>query len=152
MRNGYVICGLAHDAAKVTLAADGLPPTSVKTTGWSQLPTVKDPKGLIDSTSFLLRIPGNAEGLFRAVEQIMDAAGVYREGFDGFENHRLLLKGIGKIRRRVTDRMLVDFTLSPERHRMRELDIFQWEEAGDWAGYLGCLEDPGCAEVLRRGY
>ena len=151
MRNGYITCKLAYDVAHIVKAADGLPPTSIKATDWSQLPKVEEPRPIVDSTSFLLRIPGSAEGLFRAVEQIMDAAGVYREGYDGLENHRLLLRAIGKIRRCTTDRVLVDLTLSPESIRLRRLDIFQWEEASDWGGYLGCLEDPGCAEVLRRG-
>lgn len=151
MRNGYIICGLAHDAAHIVLATEGLPPRSITTTDWSQLPPVNVPSPIEGSTLFLLRVPGSADGLFRSAEQIMDAAGVYREGADGSHNHRLLLEAIGKVRRGAADRVAVDFTLSPERLRLRDLDFFQWNEAGDWAGYLGCLADPGCAEVLRRG-
>ena len=136
MRNGYIICGLAYDAAHVVLATDGLPPASIGTTDWSLFPMIREPQLLMDGTYFLLRIPGSADGLFRAVEQIMDVAGVYREGCDGSQNRRLLLEAIGKIRRRAADRMVVDFTLSPEHLRLRELNIFQWEEAGDWSGYL----------------
>jgi hypothetical protein len=101
MRNGYVICGLAYEVGYVQIAADGLPPSSVKTTDWSQFPRIKKPKLLDDGTYFLLRIPGDAKGLWRAIEEIMDVAGVYREGDSGLANPRLLLAAIGKIRRRV---------------------------------------------------
>jgi hypothetical protein len=150
MRNGYIICGLAYDAAHIVLAADGLPPQSTETTDWSQFPMIREPRLLLHGTYFLLRIPGSAAGLYIAVERIMDVASVYREGYSGLDNHRLLSDAIGKIRRCTTDRVLIHFTLSPERIRQRELEIFQAEEASDWGGYLGCLEDPGCAEVLRR--
>ena len=90
-------------------------------------------------------------GLFRVVEEIMDVAGVYGDGYAGQENRRLLLAAIGKIRRGTTKHVRVDFTLSPERQRLRDLEFFQTEAAADWGGYVRCLEDPGCAEVLRRG-
>ena len=31
--------------------------------------------------------------------------------------------------------MVVDFWLSPERIRQREMDYFEWEEASYWRGY-----------------
>lgn len=152
MKNGYIICALAYDAGHVVLAAEGLPPVSIGTTDWSQFPRIREQQLLTDTFYFLLRIPGNARGLYRALEGIMDVAGVYREGYDGLENHRLLLDAVGRIRRCAVDRVRLDFKLSPERTRLRELEFFQVEEEADWGGYLRCLEDPGCAEVLRRGY
>ena len=152
MRNGYIICGLAYDAAHVVLATDGLPPASIGTTDWSLFPMIREPQLLMDGTYFLLRIPGDAKGLWRVLEEIMDVADVYREGYAGLENHRFLLTAVTKIRNGATDRVLVNFTLSPERIRLRELEFFQQEEAVAWSGHLRCLEDPGCAAVLRRGY
>jgi hypothetical protein len=147
MRNGYVICGLSHGSGYVQRAADGLPPPSVKTTDWSLPPSINERYDF----HFLLRVPGDASGLYRAVEEVLDAAGVYREGCDGLTNHRLLLAAIGKIRRCTARYVHIEFTLSPEQIRLRDLEFFQTEAAADWGGYTRCLEDPGCAEVLRRG-
>jgi hypothetical protein len=151
MRQGYIVCRLACDVGYIGRATDGLPPATVETTDWSFFPIAKGPKRFDEITHFLLRIPGDASGLFRVVEEIMDVAGVYGDGYPGQENRRMLLAALGKIRRGITEHVRVDFTLSPERQRLRELEMFQWEEAADWAGFVGCLEDPGCAEVLRRG-
>ena len=152
MRFGYIICGLAHDAAHVVLAATE-PPPPIKTTDWSQFPAMPQPNLLIEGTGtyFLLRIPGNAKGLWTVLEEMMGVAGVYREGYAGQENHRLLLTAVGKVRIGATDRVLVNFTLSPERHRLQEMERFQELEADWWSGHQRCLEAPGCAEVFRRG-
>jgi hypothetical protein len=151
MRQGYIVCRLGCTVGNIQRVADGLPPASIKTTDWSLFPDAKKSERLEEATSFLLRIPGDAKGLFRAVEEIMTAAGVYGDGYVGQENRRLLLSAISKIRRGTTRHVSVDFTLSPQQSRLRELEMFEWEEAADWGGYLRCLEDPGCAEVLRRG-
>ncbi len=153
MRYGYIICGLAHDAAHIVLATDDPPPASVETADWSQFPKIREPKLLIEGTGtyFLLRIPGHAKGLYRALEEMMDLAGVHREGYWGLDNHRLLLTAVAKVRNGATDRVLVNFTLSPEQQRLRELEFLEREEAVAWSGHLQCLEDPGCAEVFRRG-
>ena len=145
MRQGYIVCRLACYGGHIQRVANGLPSDSVKTTDWSFIGGDLD-----EATRFLLRIPGDAKGLFRVVEEIMDVAGNYGDGYAGQET-RLLLAAIGKIRRGNTKHVRVDFTLSPERQRLRELEFFQTEAAADWGGYLRCLEDPGCAEVLRRG-
>ena len=150
MRNGYISCGLAFDAAHIVLAADGLPPASIETSDWSVFPEMERPQLVNYGSHFLLRIPGNAKGLYRALEDMMDVAGVHREGYAGLENHRSLLTAVTKIRCGATDRVLVNFTLSPERIRLEELEFFQREEAVAWSGHLRCLEDPGCAEVFRR--
>ena len=47
MRYGYIICGLAFDAAHIVLAANGPPPTSIQTTDWSMIPSSKNP-GLVN--------------------------------------------------------------------------------------------------------
>ena len=151
MKNGYVICGLAYDAGHVVLAVDGLPPASIETTDWSQFPMIRLPRLLTDGTYFLMRRPGNAAGLYRSIEQVMDVADVYREGYAGVENHKLLLTAITNIRCGATDRVSIDFTLSPERLRLEEMNFFQQEEAVAWSAHLRCLEDPGCAEVYHRG-
>jgi hypothetical protein len=90
VRFGYIICGLAPDAAHVVLAADD-PPPSIKTTDWSHFPAIKRPELLIEGTGtyFLVRIPGDAKGLWRALEEMMDVSSVYREDYGGLENHRL---------------------------------------------------------------
>jgi hypothetical protein len=146
MRQGYIVCRLACDGGYIQRVADGLPPDYVETTDWSFIGGDLD-----EAIRFLLWVPGDASGLFRVVEEIMDVAGVYGDGYTGQENRRLLLAAIGKIRRGTTKHVRVDFTLSPERQRLRELEFFQTEEAADWGRYVRCLEDPGCAEVLRRG-
>jgi hypothetical protein len=151
MRNGHLICGLAFDAAYLVLATDGLPGAWIKTTDWSQFPITKEPMLLVGGTYFLLRIPGDARGLYRALEEMMDVASVHRDGFVGLTNHRLLLTAVTRIRVGAADRALVNFTLSPEQQRLEEMEFFQREEAAAWSGRLQCLEDPGCAEVLRRG-
>jgi hypothetical protein len=38
MKNGYIICALASDAAHIVLAADGLPPASVETFASGEYP------------------------------------------------------------------------------------------------------------------
>ena len=48
--------------------------------------------------------------------------------------------------------MVVDFWLSPERIRQREMDYFEWEEASYWRGYQMCLEDPECAKHVRTTF
>ena len=125
MRYGYILCGLAADAAHVVLAAND-PPPSIPTSDWSQFPVSKQPKLLIEGTGtyFLLRVPGDAKGLYRALEELMDVAGVHREGYAGLENHRLLLAAVGKVRIGATDRVLVNFTLSPERLLLQEMEHF----------------------------
>jgi hypothetical protein len=125
----------------------------VETTDCSQFPKIREPTLLIEGTGtyFLLRVPGDAKGLYRALEEMMDVAAVYREGYWGLDNHRLLLTAVTKIRNGATDRVLVNFSLSPERQRLDELEFFEREEAVAWSGRLQCLEDPGCAEVFRRG-
>ena len=152
MRYGYIIWGLAHDAAHVVLAAKD-PPPSIKATDWSRFPAMPQPNLLIEGTGtyFLLRVPGDAKGLWTALEQIMDVAGVHREGYAGQENHRLLLTAVGKVRIGATDRVVLDFTLSPEQHRLQEMERFEEEHADWWSGHQRCLEDPGCAQVFRRG-
>ena len=107
-----------------------------------------------DATYFLLRIPGDSKGLYRVLEQMMDVAGVYRESCDytGLKNHRRLLEAVGKIQRGTSDRVVVDFWLSPERIRKRELDYFESAEASYWRGYRMCLEDPECAKLVRRTF
>jgi hypothetical protein len=82
----------------------------------------------------------------------MDAVGVYRDGYTGLDNHRLLLRAVNRVRCGRSDLEEVYFTLSPARLRLLEMEVFEANEAGAWAGYTGCLDDPGCAEVLRRGY
>ena len=152
MRYGYIICALAHDAGHIVLAAKD-PPPSIKTTDWSQFPVMPQPNLLIEGTGtyFLLRIPGDAKGLWTSLEAMMDVAGVHRGGYAGLENHRLLLTSVGKVRIGATDRVLVDFALSPVRHRLLEMERFQELEADWWSGHQRCLEDPGCAAVFRRG-
>jgi hypothetical protein len=152
MRYGYIICALAHDAAHVVLASND-PPAFIETTDWSQFPAIKRPRLLIEGTGtyFLLRVPGSAKGLYRALEEMMDVAGVHRDGYVGLENHRALLTAVGKVRIGATDRVLVDFTLSPERLRLQEMERFEAEHADWWSGHCRCLSDPGCAEVFRRG-
>src|SRR6185369_12414777 len=100
---------------------------------------------------FVVGIPGDAKGLWTALEEMMDVAGVHRDGYPGLENHKLLLTAVRKIRTGATDRVLVDFTLSPERLRLQEMERFQELEADWWSGHCRCLEDPGCADVFRRG-
>ena len=153
MRNGYIICGLARDAAHIVLGAKGLPPVSIKTTDWSLFPGIKRPKLLIEGTGtyFLLRVPGDARGLWRSLEEMLDIAGVHRDGYAGLENHRLLLTAVGKVRIGSTDRVLVDFTLSPEQLRLQEMERFEVLAADWWSGHQRCLADPGCAEVFHRG-
>jgi hypothetical protein len=151
VRHGYIICGLAYDAAHVVLASDGLPPASIATTDWSVFPGIEDPQLVIDGSCFLLRIPGDAKGLYRALEEMMDVASVHRDGYAGLENHRLLLSAVIKICCGATDRVRVDFSLSPEKFRLQEMSRFQDEHAEWWSAHLRCLEDPGCAEVFRRG-
>jgi hypothetical protein len=153
MRNGYILCELDFDSAHVVLVAEGLPPRTIETTDWSRFPVIKKPRLLIDGTGayFLLRIPGSAKGLYRALEELMVVAGVHRDGYAGLENHRALLTAVTKVRNGATDRVVVNFTLSPEQQRLEEMELFQTEEAAAWFGRLRCLEDPGCAEVLRRG-
>ena len=152
MRYGYIICALANDAAHIVLAAKD-PPPSVKEADWSQFPAMPQPNLLIEGTGtyFLLRIPGDAGGLWTVLEAMMDVAGVHRDGYAGLENHRLLLTAVGKVRIGATDRVVLDFLLSPERHRLEEMERFQELEADWWSGHQRCLEDPGCAEVFRRG-
>ena len=145
------MCGLAHDAAQIVLAEDGLPPSSIQTTDWSVFPGIEDPQLVIDGTCFMLRIPGDAKGLYRSLEEVMDVAGIYSEGYVGLKNHRSLLTAVTKICCGATDRVLVDFSLSPERIRLQEMSRFQEEHAEWWSAHLRCLEDPGCAEIFRRG-
>ena len=135
MRYGYIICGLAHDAAHVVLAATE-PPPPIKTTDWSQFPAMPQPNLLIEGTGtyFLLRIPGNAKGLWTALEAMMDVAGVHRDGYAGLENHRLLLTAVGKVRIGATDRVVLDFTLSPERHHWRK-----WSASRNWRPITGLV-------------
>ena len=152
MRIGYIICGIAYDAAHLVAAQERLPPSSVTTTDWSFFPKTNRLKLLNDATYFLLRIPGNSRGLYRALEEMSDIAGVYREGFTGLRNHRLLLDAASKIRCGATKRVLVEFWLSPERVRERETEVFQELEEDWWRGHLMCLEDPGCAEVARQSF
>jgi hypothetical protein len=81
----------------------------------------------------------------------MDVAGIYSEGYVGLKNHRSLLTAVTKICCGATDRVLVDFSLSPERIRLQEMSRFQEEHAEWWSAHLRCLEDPGCADIFRRG-
>ena len=152
MRNGYIICAIAYDAAHLVAAAEGLPPASITTTDWSFFPKIEEPKLLNDATNFLLRIPGHSRGLYCALEEMLDVAGVYREEYTGLRNHQLLLDAVGKIRRGTTDRVLVEFWLSPERIRHRELEFFQSMEEDNWRGHQMCLEDPGCAQFVRKTF
>ena len=154
MRNGYIICAITYNEAYLMAAAEGLPPASVKTTDWSFFPRMPTHRLTDDATYFLLRIPGNSKGLYRVLEEMMDVAGVYRESCDytGLKNHRRLLDAVGKIQRGTTDRAVVDFWLSPERIRERELDYFESEEASYWRGYQMCLEEPECAKVVRMTF
>ena len=69
---GFTPHASAGEGGFLTLAANGLPPSSVKTTDWSLLPGIKYP----DGNNFLLRVPGDANGLYRAVEEVLDTAGV----------------------------------------------------------------------------
>jgi hypothetical protein len=140
MWRGYVVCELSHDEARVVLVTE-LPPPLSGTTEWS-------PTG---GSRYPLRIPGNARGLFGSLEEIMDAVGVYRDGYTGLDNHRLLLRAVNRVRCGRSDLEEVYFTLSPARLRLLEMEVFEANEAGAWTGYTGCLDDPGCAEVLRRG-
>ena len=151
MRNGYIACGLNPDEARLVVVND-LPLPTIAATGWSVLPRIKELKLFPGGTYFLLRIPADANGLFRALEEIMDVAGVYREGYVGLENRQRLLDAVGKICRGAKKWVRVDFVLSPERQREFELEFFQAMELDAWSGRQRCLEDPGCAEVLRRGY
>ena len=82
MRNGYIICAITYSEAHLVAAAEGLPPASVTTTDWSYFPQIKKLKPMEGATYFLLRIPGNSRGLYRALEEMMDVAGVYRESCD----------------------------------------------------------------------
>jgi hypothetical protein len=132
--------------------AEGPPPASVMTSDWSYFPVAMVPKLVEDATYFLLRIPGDAKGLYRALEEMMDVAGVYREGYVGIKNHRRLLEGVGKIQRGTTDRVVFDFWLSPERLRQLELGFFESEEESYWRGYQMCMEDPGCAKYARTTF
>jgi hypothetical protein len=152
MRNGYIICEIAFDAAHLVAAAEGLPPASVTTTDWSFFPKVREPKLLNDATYFLLLIPGSSKGLYCALEEMLDVADVYREEYIGLKNHRLILDAVGKIQRGTTDRVLVDFWLSSERIRQREMETFQSLEESDWRGYQMCMEDPGCAAFARQTF
>ena len=154
MRNGYIICALSYNEAHLVAAAEELPPASIATTDWSYFPQIKKFKPMEGATYFLLRIPGNSRGLDRALEEMMDVAGVYRESCDytGLKNHRRLLEALGKIQRGTTDRVVVDFWLSPERIRERELEYFEWEEVSYWRGYQMCLEDPECAKLVRKTF
>jgi hypothetical protein len=151
LRNGYILCGLAPDAAHLLLAADGLPPAYVVTTDWSTFPAIERPRLLLEGCYFLLRVPGNATGLFVALEGMMDVALVHRDGYAGLENHRLLLEAVTEIRNDAADRVLVNFSLSPERQRLMEMERYQADQAEWWSAHLRCLEDPGCADVFRRG-
>ena len=103
---------------------ESLPPASVTTTDWSVYPLMRALKLIDDATYFLLRITGNSKGLYRALEEMMDVAGVYGERYDytGLKNHRRLLDAVGKIQRGTTDRMVADFWLSPKRIRQREME------------------------------
>jgi hypothetical protein len=151
MRSGYIVCGLDPDEARLVVVND-LPPALINATDWSVLPQSNDLKFFPGGTYFLLSIPADANGLFLALEEIMDVVGAYREGYVGLENHRRLLDAVGKIRRGVKKWVQVDFALSPERQREFELEFFQTMELDAWSGRQRCLEDPGCAEVLRRAY
>lgn len=142
MWRGYVICESSHDEVRV-IALDALPPPSSGTTEWCPLQV---------GQTYLLRIPGSAKGLFADLEEIMDSIGVYREGHLGIDNHRLLLRAVNRLRCGRSNQEEVYFARSPERQRFREMEVFEANEAGAWAGYTGCLDDPGCAEVLRRGW
>lgn len=75
MRQGYIVCRLACEGGYIQRVADGLPSDSVETTDWSFIGGDLD-----ETTRFLLRIPGDAKGLFRVVEEIMAAAGIYCDG------------------------------------------------------------------------
>ena len=66
MRFGYIICAVASDAAHVVLADNGPPPTSIRTTDWSMIPSSTNPGLVKDGNHFTLRIPGDANGLWRA--------------------------------------------------------------------------------------
>jgi hypothetical protein len=153
MRNGYILCAIVYNEAHLLAAIEGLPPDSIATTDWSVFPRLKEqPNFLDDATYFLLRIPGDSKGLYRALEEMMDVAGVYREGYEGLKNHRRLLDAVGKIQRGTSDRAVVDFWLSPERLRQLEMEYFQSEEDSYWRGYRMCLEDPGCAKHARTTF
>jgi hypothetical protein len=154
MRNGHIICAITYSEAHLVAATEGLPPTSVTTADWSYFPQIKKLKPMQGATYFLLRIPGNSHGLYRALEEMMDIAGVYRESFDytGLKNHRRLLDAVAKIQRGTTDRVAVDFWLSPEHIRERELEYFEWEEVSYWRGYQMCLEEPECAKLVRTTF
>jgi hypothetical protein len=58
---------------------------------------------------------------------------------------------VTKIRNGATDRVLVNFMLSPGQLRLQEMERFEEQHAEWWSAHLRCLEDPGCAEVFRRG-
>ena len=57
MRNGYIACGLAHDAAQIVLAEDGLPPASIQTTDWSVFLGIEDPQLVVDGACFCCEYP-----------------------------------------------------------------------------------------------
>ena len=136
MRNGYIICGLAPDAAHIVLAADGLPPASIATTDWSQFPMIKEPELLIDGTYFLLRIPGNAAGLYLRSSKLWTSPASIARAMTGWKITGCFYEpSVRSVAAQRTD-VLLDLTLSPERIRQRELEMFQWEEAGDWLGIL----------------
>ena len=69
----------------------------------------------------------------------MDTVGVYRDGFTGLENHRLLLKAITRVRRGLSNREEAYFARSPRHVRLLEQAVFEGEEASSWRGYLECL-------------
>lgn len=138
MWKGYIVCGASPDEARIVLAAE-LPPPVNGTTEWS-IVSVKATLG--NATYFLLRVPGTAKGLYAAVEEIMDVVGIYRDGFTGLENHRLLLNAITRVRRGLSNREEVYFTQSPLRLRLLEQEVFEGLEASSWRGYLESSEAP----------
>ena len=70
----------------------------------------------------------------------------------GSRNTAGCLMLVREIQRGTTDRVVVDFWLSPERIRERELEYFEWEEKSYWRGYRMCLEEPECAKLVRKTF
>jgi len=152
LRHGYLLCGLAADEGYVALIGKGLPPASLRAADWSSFPLIEKPQALTQGIYFLLRVPGNAAGLYRALERAMDVSGIYRDGYEGLENHRTLLAAVLSVRNGATDFVGVAFTLSPEQLRADQMEHFQQEQKYWWQSHIECLNDPGCAEVYRRDY
>ena len=127
MRNGYIICAITYNEAHLVAAAEGLPPASITTTDWSYFPQIKKLKPMEGATYFLLRIPGNSRGLYRALEEMMDVAGVYRESCDytGLKNHRRLLDAVGKIQRGTTDRAVVGLLAFARAHPRARVGVLR---------------------------